>query len=628
MKNGWRTFAWGCVVVVVLTMVTYWPALRGGFIWDDGVMITENPMVKAPDGLYRFWFTAEAADYQPVTSSLWWLEWRLWGDHAAGYHVVNVLLHAIDAILVWVLLRRLKIPGAWLAGLVFALHPVNAASVAWIIEQKNTLSMLLFAFSILIYLKFDEENRWRWYALSWVVFLAALLTKTAIVMEPLVLLLCVWWRHGRCQRKDFLRYAPFLVPCVVMGLVTIVQQQRLLAGESVRTGGAVSRLVTAGWIPWFYLSKALLPVNLMMIYPKWELDASRWSSYVPGMALVVCFALFWWNRKTWGRPLLFGFGYFVVMLFPVLGFFDQGFYLYSLVSDHWQYYSIVGVIALVVAVGEKICRRWDEGRWPWRMVAGAAVVIVLGVATRTRAGIYAQSETLWQDTVTKNPEAWVAHANLGRVLAKAGKLDGAIGHFERALQLKPEFADAYYNLGVAWERAGNIDKAIGYYEQAVHVEPQYADAHYNLGAAFKDLGKWDDAMAQYQEALRYNPDSTEAHNNLGDVLLRLNRIDEAMTHFNEALHLKPEFPQAHYNLGRAFVLQRNMPQAANEFGEALRLKPDYAWAHYNLGNVLAAQGHAPEAAAHWQRAAELASEQGNVSLADAARARIGHSSSP
>ncbi len=421
MKNGWRTFGWGFALIVLVTVVTYLPVLRGGFIWDDDVLITENPMVKAPDGLHRFWFTAEAADYRPMTWSLWWLEWKLWGDHAAGYHAVNVLLHAMNAILIWIILRRLRIPVAWLGGLLFAVHPVNVVTVAWVSEQKNTLSMFFMALSILSYLKFDEEGHRRWHVLSWMTFLAALLSKTGMIMEPFALLGCVWWRHGRWQRKDWLRCAPFFFACAVMGLVTVVQHQHVLAGEIVRTGAA-SRLVTAGWIPWFYLSKALLPVNLTMIYPKWELDASHWVSWVPGLALTGCFVLFWCKRKTWGRPLLFGFGYFVVMFFPVLGFFDQAFYRYSLVSDHWQYYSIVGVIALVVAGGEKVCRQWGGLSAPLGMAVGAAVVMAMGAVTWSRAAIYAHGETLWRDAVAKNPSAWVAHANLALALARAGQI--------------------------------------------------------------------------------------------------------------------------------------------------------------------------------------------------------------
>src|ERR1017187_4158122 len=208
---------WGGLIVLIM-LAAYLPALRGGFVWDDYVLITENRMVTASDGLQRLWFTTEAPDYYPLTSSLWWLEWRWWGNRAAGYHVVNVLLHAVNAVLVWLVLRRLKIPGAWLAGLVFALHPVNVATAAWISEQKNTLSMLFFLMAILLYLKSDEEGGWRWYGMSLAAFLLALLSKAAVAMLPVVLLGCIWWRRGKIRWAEVARCLPFFALSLVLGL--------------------------------------------------------------------------------------------------------------------------------------------------------------------------------------------------------------------------------------------------------------------------------------------------------------------------------------------------------------------------------------------------------------------------
>ena len=484
-------------LILVLTVAAYLPALGGGLTWDDSTLIIENPMVRASDGLHRFWFTTEAPDYYPLTWSAWWLEWRLWGASPLGYHAVNILLHAANAVLVWLVLRRLKIPGAWLAGLVFALHPVNVAAVAWISEQKSMLSMFFYLLAILLYVRFDEEERWRWYGLSLGAFLLALFSKTSVVMLPVVLLGCAWWRHGRVRRKDLLCGLPFLAFSLGLGMTTVWFQYKAL-GESVQKNVFASRLAAAGWAPWFYLFKALLPLNLMVIYPKWHIDASQWASYAPGLLLLGVLGVFWWARKTWGRPWLFGLGYFVVTLFPVLGFFDQGFYRLSLVADHWQYCSIIGVIALAAAAAERTLGRLGEQSRLWGTVV---IVLLLGAATWERSYVYADAERLWGDNVVKNQGAWMAHYNLGVALQHAGRMPEAMDQWEQTLQIEPDYVQAHYNLGLACAQAGRMPAAMAHWEQALRIKPDFAAAHYNLSIGLERSGKLENAIDHLRKAL-------------------------------------------------------------------------------------------------------------------------------
>jgi protein O-mannosyl-transferase len=576
----WLTLA---KLLVGLTIIAYLPALCGGFVFDDGPLIIMNRLVRAHDGLHRFWFTTEAADYYPLTQSLWWFQWRVFGYHAIGYHAVNILLHMANAFLVWMILLRLKIPGAWLAAMIFAIHPVNAATVAWISEQKNTLSMLFYAVAILLYLKFYEDGRWRWYGFSLATFLLALLSKTAVVMLPVVLLGCMWWMHGRLQWKDWLCSMPFFVISLALGLVTIwFQNHRALQGHVVRGDDFLAHLAMAGWVPWFYLYKALLPVNLILMYPKWPIDASRWISYAPGALLVVCFGVFWWERRTWGRALLFGLGYFVVLFFPVLGFFDQGFYTYSLVADHWQYFSIIGVIALAVGAGEALSRRiGDQHRRRGTIVAGA-ILAILVAATWQRSCVYASEETLWQDTVSKNPRAWRAYINLGTALAHAGKSEAAIECYERALAIEPDSAEAHNNFGNALLRQGKIPEAIGHFEQALRIKPDYAEPHGNLGNALMQLGKNTEAISQFEQALQINPDLAEVQNNLANALVQQGQVTEAVEHYQRALRIYPDFAEAHLNLATALEKAGRVPEAIAQYEQALRLKPDLTAARYAL----------------------------------------------
>lgn len=606
MKGFWKSVMLPGALIVVLTVVAYTPALRGGFVWDDDMYITHNEMVKDRDGLYRLWFTTGISNYYPLTSSLWWLEWRMWGGCAAGYHVVNVLLHAVNAVLVWIVLRRLRIRGAWLAALVFAIHPVNVGTVAWISELKNTLSMFFYAMTIVLYLRFDEEGRWSWYGLSLAAFLLALLSKTAVAMLPIVLLGCRWWLHGQVRRKDVLYSLPFFVLSMSLGLVTIwFEHYRVLEQHPARMEGFLSRLASAGCVPWFYLYKALLPLDLIAIYPKWTINASVWFSYLPGTLLVGGLALFWWKRRTWGRPLFFGVGYFAVALFPVLGFIDIGFNQYSLVADHWQYYSIIGPIALAVAAAASIWRRLGEWGQAIGVLASVGVLTVLGAATWIRADVYTTAETLWQDTVARNPNAWVAHNNLANELSSEGRVQEAIGHYEQALRIKPDYVQAHNNLGVELAGLGRFDDAIKHFEQALRVEPDNQEAHNNLAFALLKVGKIEEGIKHLEQAVRINPNSAEGHCNLANALVQAGRIEDALGHYEQAVQLKPDFAQAHNSLGIAFERLGRTPEAKDQYEQALRLEPDYAEAHHNLGVLLSKADKGQEAQDHYEEALRL-----------------------
>ena len=621
-NNGWRSRVTGAALIMLLTVLAYLPALRGGFVWDDAPFVWDNPLIKSADGLYQFWFTAAAQDYFPLTSTSLWLEWRLWGGNPFGYHVVNILLHALSAVLVWRVLVRLKIPLAWLAAAVFALHPVNVESVAWITERKNTLAMFFYAWALLWFLKFEDDGRRRWYWLAVGMFVLALLSKTAVAPLPAVLLGIAWWRRGRVDRRDVLHAIPFFAVAALLSGVTIwFQTYRAIAEQVVRRVSFGSRLAGAGWAVWFYLWKAVLPLNLTFIYPQWRIDATKVLSWLPAALMVGVLAAGWHFRRSWGRGLLSGLVYFILMLLPVLGFINISFMRYSLVADRWQYFSIMGTILLALAGLNHLLEVFFsvKGRGFIQQTFGAVLLAVLGILTWRQCGIYADDETLWRDTVTKNSGACLAHNNLGVVLGKQDRIQEAFAQWKQALRLDPDFYEAYFNLGAALAQAGRNDDAIGYYEQALRIRPDFYEAHFNLGVALEQAGRNNDAIGHYEQALRLKPDYAEARDNLGNALRAVGRVTEAVEQYEQVLRINPDLPEAHYNLGIALEQLGKNNDAIEHYEQALQINPDFSEAHFNLGVALEQADRSNDAIGHYEQAVRLKPDyfeaQNNLGLA-------------
>jgi tetratricopeptide (TPR) repeat protein len=593
--------------LVIVTFVVYQPTWHAGFIWDDDDHVTANPAMTAPNGLRMIWSSLAVSRYYPLTLTTFWIEHHLWGLSPTPYHLVNVTLHAINGVLLFLVLRRLRVSLAWLAAAVWVLHPVNVESVAWITELKNIQSGFFFFAALLCFLRFEAEGQRRWYALALLCGACAFLSKASTVILPLALLLCVWWETGAWRKRDFVRTAPFFVLAVLMSVLTIVEQRGHVArqGTSEWSISVTQRAVIAGKSIGFYVGKIFWPADLAFVYRRWEV-ANSLSSCLPSVAVVAIGSALWaWRRRPWARAGLFGFGFFLAALLPALGFFDVYYFRYSFVADHFQYLASVGIIACATCGISYILDRTGFSS----ALAGNAVCLMLlaplAGLTWKQSHIYHDSETLWQDTVTKNPGAWIAQNNLGVVLVQLGRASEAIGHYDQALRLKPDFAEAYDNRGVALAQLDKTEEAIGQYEQALQLDPHFSEAHYNLGIALSQTGRLLEAVEHYERALQAKPDYPKAHNNLGVVLAQTGQTEQAIQHYEEALRLEPDYFEAHNNLGVALVQLNRIPEAIAHYEQALRINPGFADAHVNFAVALEQVNRAPEAIEHYQQALRL-----------------------
>lgn len=601
---------WSGVLLAVLTIVVYLPALRGGFIWDDDAYVTDNVMLTAPDGWRQIWFSAHGqSQYFPLAYTTLRFERAAWGLNPHGYHAVNLLLHTGNALLLWRLLRRLMAPGAWLAAALFALHPVQVESVAWITELKNVQSTLFYLLALLAWVGFAEKPampRWKFYWLALGFYALALLSKTTACTLPAALVLVLWWRREAIGWRRVFQILPLVLMGVAMGLVSVWWEKHF--GNYVPEAGVqlgfVERLLVATRAVWFYAAKVFWPVNLTFSYPRWEIDARAPWQYLGLAGCLAIALLLWWRRHTLDRGVIAGVVFFVAALSPLLGFVPLYTFRYSFVADHYQYLACAGLIIPLAALLSDRTIIEGLGRVLRGCLAGG-LLLVLGGLTWKQSHIYLGPQTLWQDTITKNPGCWMAHNNLGNILAAKGQTDEAIPHFQEALHLKPDYAEAHYNLGIALGNKGQIDEAIRQYQEAIRLKPDDANTHYNLGTALANKGQMEEAIRQFQEAIRLKPGYAEAHYNLGTALGYNGQMDEAIRHYQEAIRLKPDYADAHNNLGTALANNGQMDEAVRQFQEAIRLKPNYAEARYNLGLVLQGKGQTDEAIGQFQAALRL-----------------------
>jgi tetratricopeptide (TPR) repeat protein len=533
----------GILVIATITFVVYLPSLKGSFILDDNLLLTDNVLIKAPNGLYRLWFSTEGTDYWPVTYSSLWFEWRMWGMNPVGYRLTNLLLHIIDSLLIWQILRKLSIPGCFLAALLFAVHPINVESVAWIAQRKNLLALLFFVLSILFYLNskrgLESATRaipkrsfrisvWIWYWLSVAAFLLAMLSKGSVAIQPLVLLLIAWWQRRTITLDDLLAALPFFLVATVLTGVNLWYRTHG-AHFDIRSADLPERLAGAGAAVWFYLSKALFPIDLTFIYPAWQVRAADLRWWIPLLAAAaVTVVLSWQRNRSWGRSFLFAWGFYCIALLPVLGFTDVGFMQFSLVADHYQHIALISIVAL--ASGALVgWSRQTEGII-YVAIFGIAIILVaeLGFMTWQRSLLFGEPRALYESTLDKNPNCWPVHNDLGSALLAEGNAQDAAKQFLEALRLNPDLYEAHDNLGNALAAMGRSEAAMKEYQEAIHLNPAYTQAHFNLALQLMKLDRPAEAVDHLLVVLRYDPYDAEACFDVAKAQEKMHNSEQAI----------------------------------------------------------------------------------------------------
>src|SRR2546423_1274109 len=591
------------LALIAVTALAYLPAWNGKPIWDDNRHITE-PALRSWQGLADIWTQVGATQqYYPLVHSIFWIEQKLWGDSVLGYHLVNILLHGLGAVVLLQILLRLKIPGAWLAAGLFALHPVQVESVAWISEIKNTLSGLFFFCPILAYLNFDQSRSRVAYFGSLALFLFGLMCKTVIAPLPAIILVALWWRRGRLRlRDDVMPLLPFFGLGIGAGLFTVWVERTFVGAQgSAFTLSILQRFLIAARDFWFYLFKLLWPAKLTFIYPRWQISGAVWWQYLFPLALVLLLGVLWQLRNNSRAPLAATL-VFLGLLFPALGFINVYPFIYSFVADHFQYLACVGPLTLVAAGITMALDSTAPGKIFLRPTVYTVLLLTLGLLSWRQCRAYRDVETLWRTTIARNPDCWMAYSNLGSFLSGRGNVDEAIRDFRKALELSPDQSKDHNNLGKALVQKDRIAEAMDHFQTALRISPDDPDTETNIGAALLQQGDADGAISHLQRAVEKWPRHAPAHINLGNALLQKRETDAAIAEYGKTLELRCDHAESLYSIGNALRQKGDIEEAIIQYRTAIGLRPDYANAHNNLANSLRQTGRIEEAVHEYESA--------------------------
>jgi tetratricopeptide (TPR) repeat protein len=667
-----------CLLLIAGTIVVYWPLKDNGFVkYDDDVYIVENPHVIGGLNLedVKWAFTGpHSGNWHPLTSISHMLDYQLYGSNAFGHHLTNLILHAVNAILLFLILSWMT-DSIWKSAFVaalFALHPLHVESVAWASERKDVLSTLFWLLTIGAYVRYVKHPQKPNYILVLMMFALGLMSKPMLVTLPFVLLLLDYWPLGRFhfagestvtkRQKDdgskkrnrslpasalIKEKIPLLILAAISSIITFVIQRSEGAVESWQVLPMESRIGNAMVSYLAYVQKMIWPAGLAVLYPHPGTSLPGGLVALAGVFLVGILLLV--NRFKHRFPYLaVGWLWYVGTLVPVIGIVQVGL---QGMADRYTYVPLIGIFIIIAWGATEMLAKFPSGKY---LLAGSAVVIVsvCGICTWYQVAYWKDTVSLFRHAVevTSNnvtaqinlaynlskegkideglehcyealrikPDDVNTHNTLGILLADAGKLEEGVRECSEAMRLAPDYALVHHNLGILYGKQNKLDEALTQLLIAQRLNPNYTETYYNLGVLYNRQGKSEDALTNFLMTLRFNPYHAEAHNNLGILLAQQGKRDEAIGHYVEALRINPDYAEVHNNLGILLAETGRRQEAAAQYSAALRIKPNYTDAHNNLGNVLLDQGRINEAIAEYAEALRLDS---NVAVAHYSLAR-------
>ena len=627
MATKLRSWLPQALLIVAAGGWVFSPAFLGGWVWDDDRTIAENLIIQDPEGFWKVWVNPDGlGNYYPLTSFAEWLQWQWWGNRMLGYHLINVALHLTSAFLIWRLLARLGIRLAWLGALLFTIHPVMIESVAWNSELKNTLSLPPLLLAMLAWLNWTEVGERRSYFAALALFVVAMLAKTSGVMLPVVLLGYAWSKRAKIESSDLRATLPFFVVSALAAGVTLMPHTAPNPAEMPEAWHLFPALAAVGWSILFMLGKCVFPYHLQPVYEVLTADPPTAWDLVPWLLLAGLAYLIWVNRRGWGRPFLFGLGFFLLNLVPVIVYIFVNYSTMVWSTEHLVYLPIIGLIGLAVAgLGFLDQRLPDPARvGQWVLVSAAAAVMAW--SGHTYAGWFTDREVFWASLLRHDPQSWISELNLGTLLTRQKQYPEALLHLQKLVVMQPNLDDAHHSLGLVLDHLGRVPEAEDEFHRALAINPRYAKSYLALGQIQRREGHPAPAEQLFAQGLKIDPNNVPLLTDMAGLLLQSGRLNEATDLYQRAADLNPNLAQLQFDFGNALLKKGDFPGAADHLARALALDPTLARAHENLGVIFAHAGHLPEAIEQFQAALEIDSTmvdtRANLALALAQTGQI------
>lgn len=574
-----RSVVFPAAAIVAIILCAYSWAPRNGTVWDDDAYLTQKHL-STFEGLKRIWRepTSTSHPYYPLTRTTFWIENRIWGLNPFVHHLTNILLHVLNSLLLWFILRNLKVKGAWIISVIFGVHPVCVESAGWIAERKNVLGVFFYLGSLLTFLKFrpflegdtSSLGDKKLYYLSLFLFLCSLLSKTAFCTLPVGLILILWWKTRKIRALDVRLLIPYFLLALILGSLTIFLEKHHTGAQGAEFEiSLLERFLIAGRALWFYAGKIFFPYEVNFMYPRWRIDSANWVHYMYPLAALIVIGAFWLLRNRIGRGPITGILFFIVTLLPAIGFINHYLMRYTFVADHLQYLPMVGILAIVVSAAHQLFLAKLPRSAPY--VIWGTVVLILASLTWQQTRVYKDNLTLYNDILKKNPECWMALTNRGLIFLDLGQPEQAISDLNRAIELFPGSEEAFVSRGHFYFQSGRYEEAFADFDQALKINPLFDEGYRNRGAIFFVQKKYALALADFNRALYLNPEFSRAYNARAAVYSVLRRFDLALTDYNQAIALDPEYGAAYMNRSRMFGELRRYEPALQDAMKAQSL---------------------------------------------------------